>query len=70
MPALQCRTLARASLMSLGVVALPAQAASYLLGPVDVQVDTTLSADEVDRLVAFLGTLTGEYRGVPLRPAP
>ncbi|RZO85039.1 MAG: DUF1302 domain-containing protein [Oceanococcus sp.] len=44
MPALQCRTLARASLMSLGVVALPAQAASYLLGPVDVQVDTTLSA--------------------------
>ncbi len=44
MPALQCRTLAVASSMLFGVTAIPAHAASYLLGPLDVQVDTTLSA--------------------------
>lgn len=34
------------------------------------QLNASLSDEEVDRLVAFLGTLTGEYRGVPVRPAP
>lgn len=34
------------------------------------QLDASLTEAEVDRLVAFLGTLTGEYRGVALRPAP
>ena len=34
------------------------------------QLNASLSDEEVDKLVAFLGTLTGEYRGVPVRPAP
>jgi len=32
------------------------------------QLDLTLSRQEVDDIVAFLGTLTGTYRGKPLRP--
>jgi cytochrome c peroxidase len=35
------------------------------------QLDLTLSRQEVDDIVAFLGTLTGTYRGTPLRaPVP
>ena len=34
------------------------------------QLNASLSDVEVEKLVAFLGTLTGEYRGVPVRPAP
>lgn len=34
------------------------------------QLNAALRDDEVDKLVAFLGTLTGEYRGVPIRAAP
>ena len=33
------------------------------------QLNASLSDEEVARLVAFLGTLTGEYRGAPVRPA-
>ncbi len=31
------------------------------------QLDTTLSSHEVSLIVAFLGTLTGEYKGIPLK---
>ena len=34
------------------------------------QLNASLSDEEVDKVVAFLRTLTGEYRGVPVRPAP
>lgn len=34
------------------------------------QLNSSLADDEVDKLVAFLGTLTGEYRGAPVHPAP
>ena len=30
------------------------------------QVDATLSNEELDEIVAFLETLTGEYKGKPL----
>jgi cytochrome c peroxidase len=32
------------------------------------QLDLALSPEEVDDIVAFLGTLTGSYRGKPVRP--
>jgi cytochrome c peroxidase len=35
-----------------------------------VQLNARLPREDVDRLVAFLGTLTGEFRGTPVRPAP
>lgn len=35
----------------------------------NVQLNATLPDEDVDRLVAFLGTLTGEFRGAPVRPA-
>lgn len=34
------------------------------------QLNASLSDVEIAKLVAFLGTLTGEYRGTALRPAP
>jgi cytochrome c peroxidase len=34
------------------------------------QLDATLSDQQIDAIVAFLNTLTGTYRGVPVTPAP
>jgi cytochrome c peroxidase len=34
-----------------------------------VQLGQPLRAEEIDLIVQFLGTLTGEYRGAPLSPA-
>lgn len=34
------------------------------------QLNASLAEEEVDKLVAFLGTLTGEFRDNPVRPAP
>jgi cytochrome c peroxidase len=34
------------------------------------QLDETLSDQQIDAIVAFLNTLTGTYRGVPVTAAP
>jgi cytochrome c peroxidase len=34
------------------------------------QLDQSLSDQQIDTIVAFLGTLTGKYRGVAVAPPP
>jgi cytochrome c peroxidase len=34
------------------------------------QLDQSLSEQEIDAIVAFLNSLTGNYRGAPVKAAP